>query len=136
MGDDNEIDLYQFAKLFDAALASDNPSVKKALRNFLLVASIVEAEEGQVGPMSTVFERVDSLERKVDELTNAIRNMNQRTYIGDSTWPGDTYYDWNTPSKWTGTTTVTNPSKLDTSYEIDFAELYRKMGSTTPKGKK
>ena len=45
-------DLYQLASIIDAALTSDTPAVKKALRNFLLVASIAEAnEDSPKGPI-------------------------------------------------------------------------------------
>ena len=40
-----EFNIEEFAKMFDAALASDNPAVKKALRNFMTVTALVHAQE-------------------------------------------------------------------------------------------
>ena len=48
----NEFDLEQFADLFDQAMTSDNPTVKRAFKNLLMVAAITESDEKKVvGPM-------------------------------------------------------------------------------------
>jgi hypothetical protein len=66
---DEEFDLQLFAKLFDAAISSDNPAVKKALRNFMMVASIVEAEdltkERTCGPLTNLLEKMDAVTSRV-----------------------------------------------------------------------
>jgi hypothetical protein len=67
----NDFDLEEFARMFDAALASDNPSVKKALRNFMMVAAIVHAEDGNkhiAGPLETLIKKVNHLEDKIRDL--------------------------------------------------------------------
>ena len=79
--------------MFDAALASDNPAVKKALRNFMMVAAIVHAEEqtGEgrpMGPLETLVKKVADLERIVCDLQ---RNKEyDRDYYkglyGNQTW--------------------------------------------------
>jgi hypothetical protein len=68
-----QFDINEFAQMFDAALASDNPSVKKALRNFMMVAAIVHAEEqtGEpraMGPLERLVKKVFDLESIVKEL--------------------------------------------------------------------
>ena len=66
-----QFDLKEFAQMFDAALASDNPAVKKALRNFMMVAAIVHAEEGDersMGPLETLVKKVGDLERMVYDI--------------------------------------------------------------------
>ena len=66
-----QFDIKEFAQMFDAALASDNPSVKKALRNFMMVAAIVHAEEGDersMGPLETLVKKVGDLERMVYDI--------------------------------------------------------------------
>jgi len=75
MNEDNEVDLYELARLFDAALASNNRSVKKALRNFMLVASIVEAEEISAGPgpLASILSRISTLEKEVITINQAAR---------------------------------------------------------------
>lgn len=66
----NDIDIEQFAKILDAALSSNNPSMKKALKNFLLVASIVESENtnnlntGFVG-FSSILEEIKILHKRI-----------------------------------------------------------------------
>jgi hypothetical protein len=69
----NDFDINEFAKMFDAALASNNPGVQKALRNFMMVAAIVHAQEDderQMGPLETLVKKVSDLERIVSDLQN------------------------------------------------------------------
>lgn len=71
--DMEDFDVREFAKMFDAALASNNPSVKKALRNFMMIAAIVHAEEGEerlMGPLETLVKKVYDLERIVRDMQN------------------------------------------------------------------
>jgi hypothetical protein len=70
------VDIKEFAKMFDAALASDNPAVKKALRNFMMVAAIVHAQELDEterlsGPFETLLKEVSDLKRMIYELQNS-----------------------------------------------------------------
>ena len=68
-----QFDIKEFARMFDAALASDNPSVQKALRNFMMVAAIVHAQEDderQMGPLETLVKKVADLETIVSRLQN------------------------------------------------------------------
>lgn len=70
-----QFDITEFAKMFDAALASDNPAVQKALRNFMMVAAIVHAQEldaveRNMGPFETLLKEVGDLKRMVYELQN------------------------------------------------------------------
>jgi RNA binding exosome subunit len=87
-----DFDVREFAKMFDAALASDNLAVKKALRNFMMIAAIVHAqEEGEerlMGPLETLVKKVCDLERIVYDLQ---RNKEyDRDYYkglyGNQTW--------------------------------------------------
>jgi len=118
MSKDNEVDLYQFAKLFDAAIASDSPSVKKALRNFMLVASIAEAEQEVVqraNGLVSVFDRVSSLERDVKELQLTLKNaVNSKQYIGNS---DEIYKSNNSISEWYDKNYGYNPS-ITTTHSI------------------
>lgn len=68
-------DITEFARMFDAALASDNVAVQKALRNFMMVAAIVHAEqqtgeERLMGPLETLVKKVADLEAIVYKLQN------------------------------------------------------------------
>ncbi len=88
-----QFDLKEFAQMFDAALASDNPGVKKALRNFMMVAAIVHAEEqtGEgrpMGPLETLVKKVADLERMVYELQHnrTTRDYKDYYYGNNPTW--------------------------------------------------
>jgi hypothetical protein len=70
-----QFNIEEFAQMFDAALASDNPSVKKALRNFMMVAAIVHAQELNEderleGPFESLLKKVQNLESMMRELQN------------------------------------------------------------------
>lgn len=91
-----EFNLDDFAKMFDAALASNNPTVKKALRNLMIVAAIVHAEtedERSMGPLETLIKKVGDLERMVYELQNnrtiypgTTRDYYKEIYGNNPTW--------------------------------------------------
>lgn len=84
-----DFDIREFAQMFDAALASDNPSVKKALRNFMMVAAIVHAqeqtsEERLMGPLETLVKKVGDLERMVYDMnTKQMTRDSYRDYYKD-----------------------------------------------------
>lgn len=65
-------DLENLLKLFDYALSSDNPAVKKALKNLLLVVSIVEPQEdaGKLGPLAEIKLEVQLLRSEIAKLKN------------------------------------------------------------------
>ena len=82
-----QFDIREFAQMFDAALASDNPSVKKALRNFMMVAAIVHAQELNederlAGPFETLLKKVQDLESMVYQLQNN-RSYKEHKYYQD-----------------------------------------------------
>lgn len=83
----NKVDLTELARLLDAALASDNPSVKKALRNFMLVASIAEAESNtKAGPFQDLFRKMDILEERMNNM--------ERQSLKDAYTTEWKYNDW------------------------------------------
>jgi hypothetical protein len=88
----NEFDVKEFAKMFDAALASDNPGVKKALQNFMMIAAIVysqEEDESIRGPFSEIFHRLDKIEREMFSIkkeTTPYPVDYYRKIYGNQTW--------------------------------------------------
>ena len=93
----DNFDISEFAKMFDAALASDNPSVKKALRNFMMVAAIVHAQDHNeneriTGPLETLIKRVETVERMIrdlnsyDRYTRPTKEDYYGTYKNGPTW--------------------------------------------------
>jgi hypothetical protein len=91
-----DFDINEFARMFDAALASDNPAVKKALRNFMMVTAIVHSKEQPtpaltIGPLERLVKKVEELERMVYELQNNRTYKNQYRdykdyYYNNPTW--------------------------------------------------
>jgi hypothetical protein len=73
---DQDFDLKTFINLIDTALYSDNPTVKRALRNLLMVATISDAEDYDkltaVGPLQALFGELDQMKRRISELENQI----------------------------------------------------------------
>jgi hypothetical protein len=122
MNEDNEVDLYQFAKLFDAAIASNNPGVKKALRNFMLVASIAEAEElgvRRTDGLVSVFDRVSVLEKRMADMELTMKNaMRSNQHIGGN---GLDRYGGTNPYKYS-TTDCSVPGKSSALYKT-FSDI-------------
>jgi len=86
-----EFNIYEFGKMFDAAMSSDNPSVKKALRNFMMICAMVHAEDDatskDAGPFQQVFHRLDELERRINNIDySKTSDYGQYKKSYDSTW--------------------------------------------------
>jgi len=98
-----QFDITEFARMFDAALVSDNPSVKKALRNFMMVAAIVHAEEDgeerSMGPLETLVKKVADLEVTVYKL------QHERSYKDHKDYYNNWVYSPNTSVRTTNGTT-------------------------------
>lgn len=112
-----EFDLLEFAQMFDAALASDNPSVKKALRNFMMVAAIVHAQESNdgigklAGPLETLINRVNDLEKLVQNLnknTKYYDDYYKKTYTNYPTW----VYSPNTSTSTSTASSTVSPTDI------------------------
>jgi hypothetical protein len=117
-----DFDIREFAQMFDAALASDNPAVKKALRNFMMVAAIVHAEEQNgeerlMGPLETLVKKVGDLERMVYEL------QNNRTYKDQYRDYKDYYYN-NPTWVYSPNTSTTSGTISGTSFDKVWADEY------------
>lgn len=114
-----DFDLNEFAKMFDAALASDNPAVKKALRNFMMVTAIVHAQEldeaeRNMGPLETLV-------RKVLELDKRIRQVETTRTYGGTASPAYPYGGGtiNTSPTWVYNGTVTSTSSANSVTSVD-----------------
>ena len=79
--DSEDFDLEKFVDLFDTAMSSDNPSVKRAFRNLLMVTTIVDSESSQdwrdKGPLRSlvdehryIMQRLASLEQQLQSMTS------------------------------------------------------------------
>lgn len=77
-------DMQEFARLLDAALQSDNPSVKKALQHLMLITAIAEpniADDQKQETSPGIFERLDTLVKSVAVLEQQLADA--RVHIGN-----------------------------------------------------
>ena len=92
---DNEFDIEEFAKMFDAALASDNPSVQKALRNFMMVTALVHAQEEAnndeqlMGPFESLFSQLEGLQHRISRLEAERYSTRSYSQTYNDTWMYD-----------------------------------------------
>lgn len=81
--DQADFDLEQFVDLFDTAMSSDNPAVQRALKNLLLIAAMVNAEDAEAGmrqgPLRRVLEDQKTIIRRLNDLEQNNSHWN-RTY--------------------------------------------------------
>jgi hypothetical protein len=125
-----DFDINEFAKMFDAALASDNPAVKKALRNFMMVAAIVHAQELNedkrlAGPFESLLKKVQDLESMMRELQNTrAYKDNYRDYYKDYVGTNPTWvYSPNTNVSSISSTTGTNTAYSTTELKELMKDL-------------
>ena len=69
--DQADFDLETFVDLFDTAMSSDNPAVQRALKNLLMIAAIVNAEDTEAGMCTGPLRRV------IDDQKNIIRRLDR-----------------------------------------------------------
>lgn len=124
-----QFDLNEFAKMFDAALASNNPSVKKSLRNFMMIAAIVHAEEQPeaerlMGPLETLVKKVNELERIVYTLQSSNKT---KTYYDHNTYNNPTWI-YQSPTSVTSTSSGTGKTWHDYNYNnLDIQHLLKEL---------
>ncbi len=70
--DQADFDLETFVDLFDTAMTSDNPAVRKAFKNLLLISAIVNSEHSNSGlrrgPLRRLVEDIQHLNRRINTL--------------------------------------------------------------------
>lgn len=112
--DQADFDLEKFVDLFDTAMSSDNPTVQRALRNLLMIAAMVDAENTDTavrqGPLRRLIEDQQNIVRRLQDLENKqawTNTPNTYPYIppgtsnpnvplGPYTMPGTTSPWWGT----------------------------------------
>jgi len=76
--DSGDFDLETFVDLFDTAMTSDNPSVRKAFKNLLMITAIVHAEKEELdsrqGPLRRLVEDIHDLNRRLMSLEDQQRH--------------------------------------------------------------
>ena len=135
-----QFDIEEFAKMFDAALASDNPAVKKALRNFMMVTALVHAQEEVnnderlMGPLETLLKQINELQHRVTRVEYDKNSTRSYPSPYDNTW----IYNGPYPTVTSGTTTSSNTEwKYNgtdiNEYDVDI-ETYLRDALYTKKG--
>ena len=75
--DQADFDLEKFVDLFDTAMSSDNPTVQRALRNLLMIAAMVDAENTdnavRQGPLRRLVEDIKHLNNRLNNVENLQR---------------------------------------------------------------
>jgi len=69
--DQADFDLETFVDLFDTAMSSDNPAVQRALKNLLMIAAIVSAEDAETGM------RQGPLRRLIEDQKNILSRLSR-----------------------------------------------------------
>lgn len=73
--DQADFDLEKFVDLFDTAMSSDNPTVQRALRNLLMIAAMVDAENTDEtvrrGPLRRLVEDQQNIIRRLERVENS-----------------------------------------------------------------
>lgn len=87
--DQADFDLETFIDLFDTAMSSDNPAVKKALKNLILISALVDAKSNQDirhGPLRRLVEDLKHINQRLQTLE--MEKSYKTTYSPTTgTWP-------------------------------------------------
>ena len=136
-----QFDIEEFAKMFDTALASDNPAVKKALRNFMMVTALVHSqeevnnEERLMGPLETLLKQINELQRRVTRIEYDKSSTRSYPSPYDNTWVYNGPYPTVTSDATTSSNTEWKYNGTDINdYNVDIEKylrdaLYTKKGS-------
>jgi hypothetical protein len=84
--DQADFDLETFVDLFDTAMSSDNPAVQRALKNLLMIAAIVNAENAEAGMKQGPLRRVLEDQKNIVSRLNRIEN--EKVYTQTPYAPG------------------------------------------------
>lgn len=119
----DDIDLETLIDLFDTALTSNNPAMKKAIKNLLLVATLIDSEltpEQRVrGPLRQALNDMRDLTRRMDRIESEQSQrglwqvpinpapMPGTPYMPGPTWIGPNTGPYNNPG--VGPITTVNP---------------------------
>ena len=75
--DDADFDLETFVDLFDTAMTSDNPAVRKAFKNLVMISAIVNSDSSaglRRGPLRRLLEDIQHLSRRISQLEHVRQN--------------------------------------------------------------
>lgn len=105
--DNTDIDLEMFVDMFDTAMNSQNPAVKKCFNNLLLIVALTHTSDAtthDVGPLRSLVNKVNELERRINQM-RPLGSTGTNMY-GPASCGGLTIAS-GSPSTWGGTTVST-----------------------------
>lgn len=82
--DTADYDLERFIEMFDEAMTSNDPRVKNALRQLMMMVILTDARDHEakqhddIGPLRRMFEDLNFLKRKLHLLENDIQSIKHR----------------------------------------------------------
>lgn len=111
----NDDEFNQFITLLDAACASDDPKIKKALKKFMFLVRLnITDDEMEPGPFTKMMETIDSLQRRVTQLETPTYTY---TDIQDYTTTTTPQWIYDTGTTTTGTITLPSTSGSSTTLQ-------------------
>jgi len=104
----NDEDFEQFITLLDAAIASDDPKIQKALKKFVFLIRLnLSDEDCKPGPFTKMMETIDDLQRRVAAVEGQGQTWPQaQPYLGSGGTSVDPFTHWY--NNGTNTFTATN----------------------------
>lgn len=106
--DQADFDLETFVDLFDTAMSSDNPAVQRALKNLVLISTIVNAHNPdslRTGPLRRVVEDIQTLKKRIGQLESG--GAQRATYN-----PSPGFTTGYQPQTYTGTNPLVHPGAI------------------------
>lgn len=107
--DQADFDLETFVDLFDTAMSSDNPAVKRALKNLILISALVDAKSNdgiRQGPLRRVVEDIKHLNQRLQTLE--MEKQYRTTHTIPPTMPSPGTGQW-PPGSWPQITPTSVP---------------------------
>lgn len=146
--DQADFDLESFIDLFDTAMSSDNPAVQRALKNLLLVSTLVNSDNDnniRQGPLRRLVDDIHNLNRRLNDLEskqnwappaypftpgNPSPNIPLSPYVAPGTSPIPNQPWWGVgpgPIYTTGTANTGSTAISSTTYDDRYEELLNKL---------
>jgi len=129
-----DFDLEKFVELFDIAMTSDNPTVRKAFKNLMIVAALVDSENTSksLGPLKEIL-------TEFRKLSNRVNTLEVSRYTSTPYTNGNVTINTNTPyygiaPTYTSTTSVStaNMGYTITNDQLDkYSHIYTTLSKPT-----
>lgn len=106
-----DFDLEAFIDLFDTAMSSNNPAVQKALKNLLMISTIVNSENPKqdqvIGPLRRMQNTMQSLNQRISVLESRQYQTGYNVTSDIAQHKNSITYTWNGINPSTGYTAKT-----------------------------